>query len=112
MGVVRRLMFADDRGDVCRVADGVAMLVNAMEGGECCPLVRDGVRHLIAGMLGGTLAEAPERAIEFVEELHASGATTVSPAHEVVAQMRSRSSPLIRSISASTRTRSSSMSSS
>lgn len=104
--IIRRLMFADEKGDVCRVADGVTMLVNAVEVGDVCPLVDDAVRHLIAGMLGGTLDEAPARAREFVTEMSNKGATEVSPAFPL-RQMRSRSRALTSSISASTRWRSS-----
>lgn len=79
METVRRLMFSDPRGDVCRVADGVTMLFNAVESGDASPLVRDGVRHLFSGMLGGTLAEAPARGREFVAELSLFGASAVTP---------------------------------
>lgn len=84
MRLVGRLLFDDAAGDPCRVADGVTMLVNACKVGEVPPLVCDGIRHLIAGMCGGTLGEAPERAVEFVRELHDAGASSVSPVTEDV----------------------------
>lgn len=110
MHQVRDLMFANPKGDVCRVADGVVMLVNAVERGDVGPLVSDAVRHLVAGMLGGTLDEAPARGRRFAQELWESSASSVPPA--VPPQMRSRSWALTSSISDSSRLRSSAFSSS
>lgn len=76
--MLHHLFFNECQGNVCRVADGLTMLVNLNRRADC-PELTSALRTLAAGMLGGSIYDACERLQGAVEDAHALKLSTVTP---------------------------------